>query len=278
MLCRPKYPVMTLTTDFGLQDHYVASMKGVILSVNPGIPIVDVTHELPPFSIVSGAYAISQAAPCFPPNTVHIVVVDPGVGTSRRPVLLQSGGQIFIGPDNGVFSLVAGVDEGAKYFEITRRDLMRTNVSATFHGRDIFAPVGAAVACGKVAPSEVGAQIFDPIQLDGLTVEPVDAENWTGRILSVDRFGNLITNFQSSSFAFVGSEGFEIGIGGQVVRKFATTFGQVPHGEVFAYPGSSGYIEIGINQGSAAARLQVAAGQRVTLRRSAPGESENRKG
>src|SRR5437764_1305339 len=121
MVCRPKYPVVTLTTDFGLQDHYVASMKGVILSVNPATPVIDVTHEIPPFSILSGAYAISQAAPCFPPNTVHIVVVDPGVGTARRPVLVRAGGHVFIGPDNGVFSLIAEADENSQWFEITRR-------------------------------------------------------------------------------------------------------------------------------------------------------------
>src|SRR4051794_20953941 len=150
MLCRPKFPVITLTTDFGVQDHYVASMKGVILSVNPATPIVDITHEIPPFSILSGAYAIAQASPCFPPNTVHVVVVDPGVGTARRPILLQAGGQIFVAPDNGVLSMVANGEAEAQCFEIRRRDLMRPEVSSTFHGRDIFAPVGAAVACGKV--------------------------------------------------------------------------------------------------------------------------------
>src|SRR4051794_18034460 len=161
MLCRPKYPVITLTTDFGLQDHYVASMKGVILSMYPAMPVIDITHEIPPFSIISGAYAISQAAPLFPPDTVHIVVVDPGVGTARRSVLFDAGGQIFIGPDNGVFSLVADADRDAKCFEITRRELMRSEISSTFHGRDIFAPVGAAVACGKTGAADVGPQIFD---------------------------------------------------------------------------------------------------------------------
>jgi S-adenosylmethionine hydrolase len=270
MLCRPKYPVITLTTDFGIQDHYVASMKGIILSVNPGTPIVDITHEIPPFSVTSGAYAISRAAPCFPSNTVHIVVVDPGVGTTRRPVLLQAGGQIFIGPDNGVLSMVAEADRESTCFEITRRELMRPEVSATFHGRDIFAPVGAAVAGGKVAASDVGPQIFDMKKLDGLDVEQVNGETWEGRILSVDRFGNLITNFQSSRFSFLRTESFEIGIAGQIVTRFAATFGELPPGEVFAYFGSSGFIEIGVNLGSAALRLQSSAGQPVTLRRTVP--------
>lgn len=270
MLCRPKYPVITLTTDFGLQDHYVASMKGVILSVNPAMPVVDITHEIPPFSILSGAYAISQAAPYFPPNTVHVVVVDPGVGTARRPVLVQAGGQIFIGPDNGVFTLVAGRDETSKCFEITRADLMRPEVSATFHGRDIFAPVGAAVACGKVLPGEVGPEIFDWVNLDGLAVEQLDDMTWHGRVLSIDRFGNVITNFRSSAFPFLRSEEFEIAVAGQPVTSYGQTFGEIAPGEIFAYPGSSGYIEIGINQGSAALRLRSASGQSVTFRR-APG-------
>lgn len=269
MLCRPKYPVLTLTTDFGLQDHYVASMKGVILGVNPATPIVDVTHEIPPFSILSGAYAISQAAPCFPPNSVHIVVVDPGVGTARRPILLQAGGQVFIGPDNGVFSLVARADESSKCFEITRRDLMRPEVSATFHGRDIFAPVGAAVACGKVLPAEVGPEITDWIKIEGLAVEQLDGSSWQGRVLSIDRFGNIITNFRSSEFSFLPSEEFEISLGAQAISRYGATFGEIPPGEPFAYPGSSGYLEIGVNQGNAASRLQAASGQSVTLRRSA---------
>jgi len=269
MLCRPKYPVITLTTDFGVQDHYVASMKGVILSVNPAMPVVDITHEIPPFSILSGAYAISQAAPCFPLNTVHIVVVDPGVGTARRPILVQAGGQIFIGPDNGVFTLVGASDENSKCFEITRRDLMRPHVSATFHGRDIFAPVGAAVACGKVLAADVGREIADSIKLDGLVAEQAESTTWRGRVLSIDRFGNIITNFRSSAFSFLRSEEFKINVGGHPITRYGTTFGEIPERETFVYPGSSGYLEIGVNQGNAALSLQCASGQSVTLKRGA---------
>jgi S-adenosylmethionine hydrolase len=272
MLCRPKYPVVTLTTDFGLQDHYVASMKGVILSINPATPIVDITHEIPPFSILSGAYAISQAAPCFPPNTVHIVVVDPGVGTARRAILLQAGGQIFIGPDNGVFSMITAGDPEAKCFEITRRDLMRSEVSSTFHGRDIFAPVGAAVACGKAMASDVGPQIFDWKKLDDLAPQQIEGESWRGKILSVDCFGNLITNFQSSELPAMAPASFEIEIAGQRITRRGATFGEVPSGELLMYPGSAGYVEIGVNQGSAAQRLGAAAGQVITLQRTGSGE------
>jgi S-adenosylmethionine hydrolase len=267
MLCRPKYPVVTLTTDFGVQDHYVAAMKGVILSVNPAMPVVDITHEIAPFSILSGGYAISQAAPCFPPDTVHIVVIDPGVGTARRPILMQAGGQSFIGPDNGVFTLVAAANENSRCFEITRRDLMRPEVSATFHGRDIFAPVGAAVACGKVLAADVGPEISDWVKLDGLGVEEVDSTTWRGRVLSIDRFGNIITNFRSSAFSFLRSEEFKLTLEGQPIARYGTTFGEIPQGEMFVYPGSSGYLEIGVNQGNAALSLQSASGQSVTLQR-----------
>jgi S-adenosylmethionine hydrolase len=245
-------------------------MKGVILSLNPALPIVDITHEIPPFSIFSGAYAISQAAPCFPLNTVHIVVVDPGVGTARRPILIQAKGQIFIGPDNGVFSMVADADGGAKYYEITRRDLMRSPISSTFHGRDIFAPVGAAVACGKVAARDVGPQISDWNKLDDLAPVQLDSQTWNGVILSVDHFGNLITNFPSLAFPFLGSEGFEIVVAGHSIAIYAATFGEAPPGVLFTYPGSSGYLEIGLNQGNAGGRLRSAAGQPVTLRQTAP--------
>ncbi|MFL6416134.1 MAG: S-adenosyl-l-methionine hydroxide adenosyltransferase family protein [Bryobacteraceae bacterium] len=271
MVCRPKFPVITLTTDFGLQDHYVASMKGVILSVNAATPIIDISHEIPPFSIVSGAYAISQAAPCFPPNTVHVVVIDPGVGTARRPVLLEAGGQVFIGPDNGVFGLVAEVHPDAKCYEISRRDLMRSQISTTFHGRDIFAPVGAAVACGKVAGSDVGPQIFDWKKLEGLSPVQIDENAWAGKILSVDRFGNVVTNFRSSEFSFVFTASFELGISGHSIVRFGNTFGEAPSGEMFAYPGSGGFIEVGINQKNAAERLNAAPGQGVTLWRAAAG-------
>lgn len=267
MLCRPKYPVITLTTDFGLQDHYVASVKGVLLTVNPATQIVDITHQLPPFSIESGAYAISQAAPCFPPGTVHVVVVDPGVGTERRAVLLLAAGQVFIAPDNGVLTLIAKTDAHAKSFEITRRDLMRAQISNTFHGRDLFAPVAAAVAAGKVAPSEVGPEISDLQLLDGLWAQEVYSGAWQGRILSVDRFGNLVTNLPASAFESLPDEDFTLEIGGHSICEFRATFGQGQPGTAFAYFGSSGYVEVGINRGNAAQFFGASAGQLVTLRR-----------
>src|SRR5436305_104946 len=155
---KPGAPV-TLTTDFGLTDHYVGTMKGVILRVCPGATIVDITHQIQPFSIYAGAYAIRQAAPYFPGGTVHVVVVDPGVGTARRPIVIKALDQFFIAPDNGVLTSIMAADHQARCYEITRTDLMLPSPSATFHGRDVFAPVAAAIAAGIVTPDEVGPSV-----------------------------------------------------------------------------------------------------------------------
>ena len=145
-------PIITLTTDFGLSNHYVGVMKGVILGICPCAQIVDVTHEIPAYNILAGAYAIQQAAEFFPSETIHIVVVDPGVGTTRRGLLAESRDQHFIAPDNGVLSFILGRDPSAVIRELTNADLWLKRVSATFHGRDIFAPVAAGLALGKVKP------------------------------------------------------------------------------------------------------------------------------
>jgi S-adenosylmethionine hydrolase len=189
-------------------------------------------------------------------------------------VLFEAGGQVFVGPDNGVFSMVLKADAEARCFEITRRELMRPEISSTFHGRDIFAPVGAAIASGKAAPFEVGPEIFNWKQLDSLEAEQLDGHTWAGRILNVDRFGNLITNFPSSAFSFLSSEVFEIAVGDKAVTRYGVTFGEVPPGEILAYPGSSGYVEIGVNQGNAASRLHSGAGDVVTLKRTARGAQQ----
>src|SRR5271165_3646940 len=158
-------PIITLTTDFGLSNHYVGVMKGVILSICPLAQIVDITHEIPAYNVLAGAYAIQQAAPFFPAETIHIVVVDPGVGTTRRGLLADSRDQYFIAPDNGVLSFILGGNPNAVIREITNSDLWLKRVSATFHGRDIFAPVAAAIGAGKAKPKDAGARVEAPILL-----------------------------------------------------------------------------------------------------------------
>ncbi len=258
--------IITLTTDFGLADHYAGTMKGVLLSRCPNAQIIDISHEVPPFSIGAGAYTISQAAPYFPPGTVHVVVVDPGVGTARRPILVESANQLFIAPDNGVLSLVMASDAHAKPREITNRSLWMPSPSDTFHGRDIFAPVAGALANGNAKPEDAGPLLDRVEHLTGLQPKQVDEGDWHGMILSVDHFGNVITNFLSSAFPHIAHRGFKLKAGNREISNFRTTFGDAPRDLCFAYFGSGGYIELGMNQRSAAAFLETRPGEAARLR------------
>lgn len=258
--------IITLTTDFGLADHYVGTMKGVLLDRCPKAQIIDISHEIPPFSLYAGAYAISQAAPFFPPGTIHVVVVDPGVGTARRALLVGVQKQYFIAPDNGVLSLVLLHQANARIWEITNRKLWRDPVSDTFHGRDVFAPVAAALASGVAQRDDIGPEIEQITMLADLEPYEMEPDLWRGRILSVDHFGNVITNLRCGQFSGISLRNFTLSAGDRQITEFRTTFGDAARGLCFAYFGSSGYVEIGINQSSAAECLGVAAGGTVTLR------------
>lgn len=259
-------PVITLTTDFGLADHYAGTMKGVLLSRCPDAQLADISHEIAPFSIYQGAYTINQAAPFFPPGTVHVIVVDPGVGTPRKPILAEAMGQVFIAPDNGVLSLILARDPKAQAREITRRDWWLENVSATFHGRDIFAATAGVIASGTAKPSEAGPELRQIEMLPGLEPAEVSPGVWQGLIFSIDRFGNVITNFPSARFPAVCHERFCLSTGNREIRLFRPTFGAAASGECFAYFGSSGYIEIGMNRQNAAQTLGAAPGGQVRFR------------
>jgi|SRR5579875_995957 len=259
-------PIITLTTDFGVRDHYVGTMKGVILGRCPGAELVDISHEIPAFSIVAAAYTIDQAAFYFPAGTVHLMVVDPGVGTARRGLCAEAAGQIFVAPDNGVLSLVAGRSGGLRAWELARRDLWLAAPSSTFHGRDIFAPVAAALASGRVRPEDVGLAVEEIELLEDLDARQSEAGVWRARVLSVDRFGNAITNLRASEFSRIAETRFAMEAGGRKVERFHRTFGEAAAGECFAFFGSSGYVELGVNQQSAAEMLGIAAGAAVTLR------------
>jgi S-adenosylmethionine hydrolase len=253
-------PVITLLTDFGLSDHYVAAMKGVILGICPDAQLVDISHEIKAFGVREAAYTLAQAAPCFPAGTVHLIVVDPGVGSSRRKVIGEAGGHCFVAPDNGVLTGVKGGDPAARFIEIRNEAFFRHPVSRTFHGRDIFAPTAAHLARG-IAPSEFGPPVADPVLLP--IREPVQDShgNWTGEILHVDRYGNLITNLTGRP-----REPFELLIRGQAITSFHTHFAAAPTGEPFAIEGSSGYLEVSVNQGDASRLTGASAGDPVTLR------------
>jgi S-adenosyl-L-methionine hydrolase (adenosine-forming) len=245
-------PIVTLTTDFGLTDHFVGVMKGVILGVCPQAEIVDISHDVQPFEIDQAAFLVAQAYKYFPKKTVHVVVVDPGVGTARRPILVEAGGQFLVGPDNGVLRLAySTVRHKARHITADKYFLKPT--SRTFHGRDIFAPVGAHLAAG-VRPASFGKVIEDHLTSTLDKPQRTAKRVWTGTVLHVDRFGNLITSFHSSQFPLSG-QGFEFVIGPRRIAGLTATYGEAEPGEVVLIEGSSGYYEVSANQASAAKLL-----------------------
>jgi S-adenosylmethionine hydrolase len=258
--------VITLTTDFGLEDHYVGTMKGVMLGRSPGAQIIDISHQIQPFSIQAAAYTIDQAAWYFPPRTVHLVVVDPGVGTSRRALVAEVRGQLFVAPDNGVLTLVLSRDPDSRKFEANNPALWLPDPSHTFHGRDIFAPVAAALASGTARLEDIGTPISDTEVIPGLQVIEAEDRTWTGSILSIDHFGNLITNFPSARFASIETDPFGFEFSENRVEIFRRTFAEAPPGVCIAYFGSSGYIEFGFDRQNAALNLGISLGCPVTLR------------
>jgi hypothetical protein len=256
-------PILTLTSDFGLTDHYVAAMKGVILSICPTARIVDISHGVGPFDIAEGAYLIAQAYASFPSKTVHVVVVDPGVGTARRPILLEAAGQYFVGPDNGVLSMVYS-REKHKVRLISNDRYFRKPVSRTFHGRDIFSPVAAHLAAG-VPPSRMGKLVQDYLRPSFEKPQRTGKRTWTGRILRIDRFGNIITNFHESEFPDLDRKNFSLEIGPRQVGVMAHNYAECGPGELFLIVGSSGYLEVSVSQGSAAKAISCETGAPAEL-------------
>src|SRR5436190_3126827 len=257
-------PLVTLTTDFGLADHFAGVMRGVILGICPAARIVDITHECAAFDTADAAFTIAQAYPYFPPRTAHVVVVDPGVGTSRRPILIEAAGQFFVGPDNGVFSFVLS-QETCSVRAITNSKYFLEPVSQTFHGRDIFASVAAHLVKG-VAPARIGGPVEDFLRPRSIKPDRTARRGWTGTILKVDRFGNIITNFLAADFTRVLEGPFEMSVGLREVTRLAHNYEQFGIGELFTIVGSSGYFEISAGQASAAKILGVVAGAPVELR------------
>jgi hypothetical protein len=263
-----KEPVITLLTDFGLADHYVAAMKGVILGICPRARLVDITHQIAPFSISEGAYTLAQAWQYFPKGTVHLAVVDPGVGSARRAMAAQMEGHRFVAPDNGLLTMVLGRGAGLRKIrthEITARRYFREPVSNTFHGRDIFAPVAAHLAKG-LALARLGKPLLDPVIADFAKPVQLPDGQWCGAVLSTDRFGNVITNFDWASFSEIARHHFSLKLASRTLTKYSATYASAPAGRPFVIQGSSGYIEISINKSSAAASLNVLPGTTVILK------------
>jgi len=258
-----KPPIITLLTDFGASDHYAGAMKGVILGICTDARLVDITHEIEPYDITGAAFTLSQAWSCFPKGTVHLIVVDPGVGGTRRALIAEADGHLFVEPDNGVLSLVS---PHLAAREITEEQFFRQPVSRTFHGRDIFGPTAGRLAMGH-DPAEFGAAIADPVILPISTPAEKNSGVWEGVVLRVDRFGNIITNFHSDLFAKDRHAKFEIRIGDAVIVRLAESYNQVSTGDLFVIAGSSGYLEISVNKGSAANLLRSVAGAPVHLKK-----------
>jgi S-adenosylmethionine hydrolase len=253
-------PILTLTTDFGLSDHYVGAMKGVILGICPRAQLVDISHLVSPFAIPEGAWLIAQAYRSFPPGTVHVVVVDPGVGSARRPILLEAAGQYFVAPDNGVLAMIYARQKH-RVRAISNQRYFRRPVSRTFHGRDIFAPVAAHLAAG-VAPARMGPRIVDSARPSFASPSQTGARTWAGEILHIDHFGNVITNFHVDEFP-----GLErLSIGRSKARRLLASYAEARPGELFAIVGSSGYLEVSLNQGSAAKKIGCASGDACQIR------------
>jgi S-adenosylmethionine hydrolase len=253
-------PILTLTTDFGLSDHYVGVMKGVILGICSKARIVDISHGVTPYAIAEGAFTIAQAYRFFPKGTVHVVVVDPGVGSARRPILMKAAGQYFVAPDNGVLAMIFAREKHSVRV-ITNERYFLHPVSGTFHGRDIFAPVAAHVANG-VAPARVGKAIADYLRPPFESPRQTDKRTWSGTVLKVDGFGNIVTNFPADDFPAIA----KLTIGRASARRLAPNYAEAPPGELVAIAGSSGYLEVSINQGSAAAKIRCHSGDACQIR------------
>ena len=263
--------IITLTTDFGSSDTYVGVMKGVILGINPNARIVDLTHAIAPQAIQEAAFSIHGAYPYFPKGSIHVIVVDPGVGTERRAVICESGGTFFVCPDNGVLSHVLREDAGeAVAVDIQNRAYCLPEISHTFHGRDIFAPVAAHLSLG-VPPAEFGPPARTLHQLPMLSPKR-SANGLTGEIIAVDRFGNAITNISERDLGTLKNRStretgaYAVSVKGFRLDRLNRTYAESAHGDVLALIGSTGWLEIAINGGDAAATLALSKGERVVVR------------
>lgn len=257
-------PLITLTTDFGHRDPFVGVMKGVVLSICPEARLVDLTHEIPPQGVSEAAFVLAQSFAYFPSGTIHVAVVDPGVGSFRKPIIARTDRHFFVGPDNGIF---AWVELSAPFVEVVaveNPDAMLPSVSNTFHGRDVFAPAAAHLACGRDL-SAFGPRLSRWAVLD-LPEPEIQETAIVGQVLWVDHFGNLITNIARTHLEGWARGGrFIIGIGPAAVDGVLTSYAGAEPGQALAIFGSSGFLELAVNRGSAACAFSAQRGDRVRV-------------
>jgi S-adenosyl-L-methionine hydrolase (adenosine-forming) len=263
----PHRPIITLTTDFGTNDHFVGAVKGVILDIAPEAAIVDISHAVQAFDVLDGAITISQAYSYFPTGTVHMIVVDPGVGTTRRPIIASSDTYHFVAPDNGVLSMVYAKEERIHVRHVTSEHYFRQPVSSTFHGRDVFAPVAAYLA-KFVDSHKFGDEIEDYVKFAAPRPKSTAENRMRAVVLKVDRFGNLITNITPEDIPalFTDQPGkFKLIVGNKEIATIRTAYAEGAQGEVFGILGSMGYLEIVANRAAAAQLTGAAKGSEVSI-------------
>ncbi len=259
--------MVTLTTDFGLHDHYVGAMKGVILSVNPEARLVEICHSVQSFDVLDGALTIAQTYHYFPSDTIHVVVVDPGVGSERRPLLVTTEKHIFVAPDNGVLSLVYERETRISVRHITSAHYFLQPVSATFHGRDVFARVAGYLSKG-VEVAKFGEEINDYVRFAAPKPKAINERMLRGVVLKVDKFGNVVTNITpNDAAALFGPQAppFKLMVGSAEVTRMSRSYSEGAPGEPFAILGSMGFLEVAVNRGSAAQVLSAKKGTEVGL-------------
>jgi S-adenosylmethionine hydrolase len=253
--------IITLTTDFGRKDAYAASMKGVILGICPSARIVDITHEIDPRNVAEGGFVLKQAYPFFPEGTIHAAVVDPGVGTERKALLVRACGHIFLAPDNGLLSFAFEADHGAAVYSLSNRSYFRKTVSPTFHGRDVFAPAAAHLAAG-VRPEEMGEKFDNAVR--GTAIPPVvRRDGITGHIIFIDHFGNAVSDIDAGLIAR--ERNAEIRVRQIRLKGISRTYADAGEGQWTALAGSHGYLEIAVCGGSAGEKAGLAAGDQVEV-------------
>lgn len=249
---------ITLLTDFGAQDYFVGAMKGVILSINPAAKIVDITHEIPPQDIQAAAFNLLCCYETFSPGTIHVAVVDPGVGSTRKPILIECAEQFFLGPDNGLFSWVCEREKQWRAIHLTNENFFRRPVSNTFHGRDIFAPIAAVLSKG-IRLSELGEPLANIVQLESVEPKELGGGEIEGRVIHIDCFGNCVTNLRPENCLHMS----KIIINNFEITSFRQFFAEGGEGELFGMIGSAGFLEIAAQNASAATILKIERGHGI---------------